>query len=121
MAALRHVLLDTDATLQLLGCQVLAAVAARAPAALLQQLMAADACEHAFEVLRGTLSSCSMRARILATPPAGGGAVASAEDAAEALQATCVAALQSLATQGVRGAGLRDVPSSTTSTLNPEP
>jgi hypothetical protein len=112
MAGLRPVLLDTDPALQLLGVQLLAAVTARAPAVLLLQLMAADACEHVFEVLRGTLASCSVRARILGsgTVLVLGGASSQQQQqqalagtlgaTAEALQVSCVCALRHLATQG---------------------
>lgn len=102
MSGLKASLLDTDPSLQLQGCRLLAAAAARAPALLLQQLVAADCCEHLFEVLRGTLSSCSMSASILALrqqqqQEPGGVAVAVVT---EDLQAAAVSALQCLSTQG---------------------
>lgn len=100
MSGLKPGLLNTDHTMQLLGCQLLAAAVHRAPAVLLQQLIAADACEHMFDVLRGTLSSCSMGASILALQQqqqqGPGGAVVVTED----LQAAALSALQCLSTQG---------------------
>jgi hypothetical protein len=123
MAALKPILLHEEIQVQLLGCQLLVAVAARAPAALLQQLMQLDCCEHLFEVLRGTLGSCSTRPNLaaaaldrrhahrvpgssgagMAAAAAAAGAVAAAgafEAAAEGLQAAAVAALRCLASQG---------------------
>jgi hypothetical protein len=118
MTALKPVMLHEDPQLQLLGCQLLVAVAARAPVALLQQLIQLDCCEHLFEVLRGTLSSCSTRASLAAAAldsrhakagPAAAAAAAAAqsvaaagafEAAAEGLQAAAVAGLRCLASQG---------------------
>jgi hypothetical protein len=123
MTALKPILLDEDPQVQLAGCQLLLAVAARAPAALLQQLIQLDCCEHLFEVLRGTLSSCSTRASLAAAAldrrrarggldngsSSIGGAAAAAqsvaaagafEAAAEGLQAAAVAGLRCLASQG---------------------
>jgi hypothetical protein len=115
MTALKPVMLHEDSQVQLLGCQLLVAVAARAPAALLQQLIQLDCCEHLFEVLRGTLSSCSTRANLAAaaldsrhakagpTAAAAAQSVAAAgafEAAAEGLQAAAVAGLRCLASQG---------------------
>lgn len=105
MSGLKPALLDTDGSTQLIGCKLLAAAAARAPALLLQQLVAADACEHLFEVIRGTLSSCSMSASILALrqqqqqQPQG---VAAGHVVAEDLQSAAVAALQCHAAQGAQ-------------------
>lgn len=113
MSGLKAALLDTDPTLQLQACRLLAAAAARAPAALLQQLVAADCCEHLFEVLRGTLSSCSMGASILALQQQRQQAQAGAAVAVvtEDLHAAAVSALQCLSTQGGRQANcLPDVP-----------
>ena len=112
MAGLKPVLLDTDPAMQLLGCRVLAAAATHAPALLLQQLLASDAAEHLFEVLRGTLASCSMSASILelqqrqqqqgaaVAGPAAAAAVADAAMQSEGLQSAAVAALHCLVTQG---------------------
>lgn len=101
ISGLKPALLDTDPSMQLMGCRLLATAAARAPALLLQQLIAADACEHLFEVIRGTLSSCSMGASILAMQQQQGG-VASGHVVTEDLQAAAVSGLQCLATQGER-------------------
>jgi hypothetical protein len=93
--------------MQLLGCRVLAAAVARAPAILLQQLMAADACEHLFDIIRGTLSSCSMGASILALQQQQQqqqqGASTAAAVVTEDLQAVVMSALQCLSTQGGLG------------------
>jgi hypothetical protein len=88
--------------MQLMGCQLLGAAAARAPALLQQQLVAADASEHLFEVIRGTLSSCSMGASILALQQQQQGqvGVAAVQVVTEDLQAAAVSALQCLAAQG---------------------
>jgi hypothetical protein len=116
MTALKPIMLHDDPQVQMLGCQLLVAVAARAPAVLLQQLIQLDCCEHLFEVLRGTLSSCSTRANLAAAAldsrhaKAGQAAAAAAaqsvaaagvwEAAAEGLQAAAVAGLRCLASQG---------------------
>jgi hypothetical protein len=101
MSGLKPALLDTDPSMQLMGCQLLGAAAARAPALLQQQLVAADASEHLFEVIRGTLSSCSMGASILALQQQQGQVgVAAVQVVTEDLQAAAVSALQCLAAQG---------------------
>jgi len=110
MSGLKPSLLATNPSLQLPGCQLLSAAAVRAPAAVQQQLIAAEACEHLFEVLRGTLSSCSMSASILALQqqqqqqqrqgPAAAAAAVGWFSQVEDLQEAAVAALQGLAAQG---------------------
>lgn len=118
MAAVKPILLDTTPQVSIMGCQLLAAVAAQAPAALLQQLIEQDCCEHLFEVLRGTLSSCSTRAQLATAAaederrgrrpggsaavgaPAAVAAAAAFEVDGEALQAAATTVLHYLASQG---------------------
>lgn len=117
MAGLKPLLLDTNLQLQLLGMQLLASVTTRASGLLLHQLIDADMCEHVYEVLRGTLSCCSMRAKLAAATIADEqrrrGRISAAADGADAaaaaaefevlcegLQYCAVRALRCLASQG---------------------
>eukprot|EP00775_Hariotina_reticulata_P001692 gene1692-2036_t len=103
MSGLRPVLLGAGQGLQLLACQVIAAVALQAPAQLLQQLMLHEACELLFEVVRGTLASCSMAPQLLASAAVwnnGSLAEVAADEEQEAVYLAALTCLQCLAKQG---------------------
>jgi hypothetical protein len=114
---LQACLLQPCAPLQAAAAQLLGALARHAPPAVAAQLIAADACEYLFELVRGTLPQAGQPGPAPAPAPAtaagsaggsqGGGAGAAAgwgaEDEREVLQRCAVAALYHLSHQGAAG------------------
>lgn len=100
--SLKGWLLSANRRVQVAACQLLAALASRAPPALAGQLIAADVCEYLFEVLRG----CSQRQSAgngsrACEGTAGLAAVCDEElQLVDALQGAAVTALRYLALQG---------------------